>query len=287
MPKKKNLLIVIIATAIIVFCLIAGIYILRYRQKPVTQSLPSVITTPILTHSPCLQDNEKAVDSWGEFYGPKPKDQTEGRMFIAVRDKDTKETKYEFFIDDVERTAFSTEVHKCGVYVARMFNYDSKKLEYLPGFRAELWKYQYNGKGEKILTLRYKDEKGVDRFLWRSFFRIDYGDPENYLALFRSQYNDPFEDPDYAIVIKDLKTMEDVFEIKLRDLIEKYQIGPGDFDDSWSWSRGFGSGDFQKGCFHFQITNFEGEVFVFRVIRGTWQLIYCKKDAFSCPCTIP
>lgn len=139
----------------------------------------------------------------------------------------------------------------------RQFNYDYEGDIPLPNYTTELWRYNYTSRGEKILKL-LKPENAPDNF--SSDFRID--DTETYLALVRSWVGDP----EYALVIKNLKAGEDIFELRLEDLIEKYQFEPGIFE-AMDWHRNY---------FRFQIDNPQNSSF--RLIKDTWKIIDCRKE---------
>lgn len=66
-------------------------------------------------------------------------------------------------IPNVTTSYHSIELHLCGTYVMRQFNFDYKKMEALEGFERAIWKYGYFSKrGEKIIDLASKASFNTD-----------------------------------------------------------------------------------------------------------------------------
>ena len=141
-----------------------------------------------------------------------------------------------------ENHVHAVETHKCGVYVIRKFSGTS-----------ELWHYDYNGNGKKAFL--FSDYKNIS-VSFGSNFRID--DTETYLTLVRSWYGDE----NHALVIKDLKTMKDVYVITLKELMEKYGVEPGTIQLS-SW---------YENIFKFEIIFPSKKNPWFRLYGDTWKL---------------
>ena len=168
-----------------------------------------------------------------------------GRATITTHDSKTQGRQ--FSVQDVMlHTYHPVEVRQCGVYVIREFNYDFKRSEPLPGFRVELWRYEYPGRGERLLDLAgYAPEaRGAAVVSYSYDFRID--SQERYLVLARGYLGSP----DFAIVIKDLKTLEDVFVFPIAEVAKKNPdiIGDVGFYQGWSKDSRYFWADFFGGA---------------------------------------
>ena len=169
-----------------------------------------------ITRSPCLLENEFADYQIDERYAKEIKI-PKIPLVISVRDKNTKQEKFSFQIDNASKAVHALEMYKCNIYVIRVFNFDEKRGVPLPDYRTELWRFYYNGSGEKLIDL-FKKEGAPDNY--GQNFRID--PTETYLVLERSYLGNP----NYALVIKSLETKEDVFVLTLDELIRKYFVTP-------------------------------------------------------------
>ncbi len=194
-----------------------GVYFWSFfKQIPNDQSSDNQIVEQKEIHLPCLSDDEYADYlrvRIGSFVPSAP-------LTVLIKDKNTENEKIRFNISDVrpsEAWPLNNHMFKCGFYVVRGFNFNLENLKTLPDFRKEIWKYQYNGNGDNILTLSYKDENGLDRFLYSDDFRID--ETETNIALIKGWYGEPEE---HALVIKDLETMEDKYVVTLKELMDRY-----------------------------------------------------------------
>lgn len=149
-------------------------------------------------------------------------------VVISIKDKETKEEKYSFQIENADLKHYHPmELHRCGVYITRKFNYDYKKSKQDPGYREELWKYNYNGNGEMIILLTEKPKEYISYY--SNDFRIDLA--EKYIV-FKHGY---LGKDDYALIIKNLKTKEDMFVFSIQEMIDKYPNLVGSIRlDSWS-----------------------------------------------------
>ena len=212
-----------------------------------------------ITHSVCLSDDEIAT------YEIEEKEEGGGKAKIFIENKNNKKI-FSFQIDISNSNHYHPiELYKCGVYTIRTFDYDYQKKIPLENYRRELWRYNYNGKGETLITSYAK--WSFEEIL--GDFRID--PTEFYVFLIRSCLGQP----DYAIVIKDLKTKEDVFVLTLDEILEQYSdvqagsFGLGIFtpDNKYYW------GDIYIGAY---------ETAYYRIEMGTWKI-----DILSMPPGLP
>jgi len=155
-------------------------------------------------HNLCLADDEQVE------YQIEEKKDSPSSAIVYIKEKDSNKQIFKFQIENIiPNHYYPYEAHKCGIYLVREFNYDYIKGKTLPDFRMEVWRYTYNGVGEKLVE--------------ESDFRVD--STETYLVLEQSYLGQP----DYAIVIKSLKSsnLKDTFVLKYDDLINKYSAPQG------------------------------------------------------------
>lgn len=126
---------------------------------------------------------------------------------------------FNFNISNVPKSGDPPEIRKCGIYVRKFFK-DSPR-------RYEAWKYDYSGRGERMMVLDAFDRYGASMGAssnadYQPLFKID--ETETYVALVRSWYGEPEK---HALVIKNLKTLDDVYVMTARELRERYGIDLG------------------------------------------------------------
>lgn len=167
----------------------------------------------IVQQSKCLSDNEVAtypLEVGFEKYGFLAEST---KTKISIKDKASGNEKSSFEITDVLYSGTPIEIHKCAVYVQKEF--DVKK----PTWRREIWRYAYDGKGEKLFTIAEYNEKKEKVFYYSSDFRAS--NDERYMVLRK------VVDPDNGIgyfVFKDLNYEKDIFSLPLSD-IASYNFG--------------------------------------------------------------
>ena len=162
----------------------------------------------------CLADDEIASYLLSKEY-PSEAKVPQSPIVIQVADKDTGKEKFSFQIDDTESVHHhSVELHECWVYVMRTFNYDPKKSKQDPGYKKELWKYDYNGDGKMIVLLAEKPKEFISYYSYD--FRVD--STEKYIVLEKGYLGKD----DYALVIKNLETKEDIFVLPIKEITDKY-----------------------------------------------------------------
>ncbi|HAZ03916.1 MAG TPA: hypothetical protein DCY97_17355 [Marinilabiliales bacterium] len=157
----------------------------------------------IQKHQPCLSEDEFAE------YNISKKAENDGIADITVKEKMTNEEIFKFRIEISDSNHYHPiEMHQCGVYAIRTFGYDYKNKKNLEDYRRELWLYNYNGDGNSLLS---------DSAVWSyqnilGDFRIS--PDERYLVLQKAY----FGSPDYAIVIKNIKTLDDIFVLPMLEI---------------------------------------------------------------------
>ena len=146
-----------------------------------------------------------------------------GVLQVFIKDLESNLGKFNFNIDDVSKGGHAVQMYECSVYVARVFNYDDEKGVPLPDYRTELWRFRYDGAGEKLIDL-FKKEGEPDNY--SKAFVVD--STESYIALVRSY----FGNPNHAIVIKNLLDVEgdDAFILTLQEVINEYPQVAGSFN---------------------------------------------------------
>ncbi len=245
---KKSFIIVII----IVFLFLISIGVYFYLIKRPGQNLPE--NQQKITHPPCLGDDEVAVF---QFHG-KQVTATAADVIIKNKNKITDKELFRFQVDDLVPHYYSYEFHKCGVYVIRQFNYNIKTRRATPYYRIELWRYDYDGKGEKVLLFSETDEKGNYTSYFDDDFRID--PLEIYAALVRSYRGHP----DFALVIRNFSVAIDNFTLLYNELTAENRFISGVYGlKKWT----------NKGDY-FWADLFEGanvNAFI-RIERDTWKV---------------
>jgi hypothetical protein len=243
--KKKG---IFIRSLILIFVIAIGVLIvesvgyLYFEHKTPTSGPSVVIPTPTIpavatpqqktvlqptthptsaqssiNHTQCLSDNEYA--DWSKNRIEKDGSST-GE--IDIYDKESKNKRISFELKNVMESGNFVDFKKCDFYVLRIFDYGTI------GGGVELWRYQYDGSGKKLMSLG--DTNGVGTFgddifigpLYSFDFHIDTA--EKYLGLERG-YMGGSED---LIVIKDLRTLQDIFTVDLAKVRKDYNM-PFDF----------------------------------------------------------
>lgn len=176
--------------------------------------------------SDCLKDNEHAEHSL-----------TDSSATITLKDKSTDTEISSFVIKDIiDNHYHPLEIHKCGVYTFKTFNYNISNIpaSQIENFQIELWKYNYAGQGEKKILLTEQVSYAYKRY-YDQDFRVSPN--EKYIAL-ESGYLGADK---YYLVIKDLSTLEDVFVLDIVDLYNKdpERIGTIGFNEWTKDSRYF------------------------------------------------
>lgn len=220
----------------------------------------------------CLKDDEVASYE-------NDKSDYVGKIKIVVKNKINNKIVSNFQIDNVPlRNAHLIDLRECSLYVLKSFNFDYKASKTLAGFSRELWRYSYNGAGSKILILSGESETGVPdaagisgkfyTFNYSFDFGVDIN--ERYLVLEKSYLGQD----DYALVIKDLNTKQDLLVLNLKDILAKYpDVIPGSFGlGSWTKDGKYLYGDLFQGAL---------STAYYRIEAETW-----KTDIFAAPSDI-
>jgi hypothetical protein len=156
-------------------------------------------------------------------------------VVVSIKNSISDEIRYSFTINNFVQSSLA--VHKCGIYVLRDFDRES------PNYREELWKYDYNGKGNNLFLLFAFLNNQPQGILYNGFIiSLD----EKYLVLEKSYLGKD----DYALVIKDLETNEDLFVFKLKDILaQNKEILPGSISlGGWTKDGKYLRGDIFDGA---------------------------------------
>lgn len=232
--------------------------------------LKKEIITPKLTlknqeneteHLLCLSESEQA-DFKIERLGKYPSvEYDKGFIEVVVKEVDTYKETSRFKIDNVINPSHyhPAEIHKCGVYVIRVFNYDPSKTKQDPGYKNELWKYDYNGNGKPIILFSEKSKEFISYY--SPDFRIDPN--ENFLVLEKAYLGRK----DYSLVIKNLNNKENIFVLSAKEITEQHQNIVGNFnmrewtkDSRYFWGDIF-VGAYVKGFFRIDTFNWKTDIF--------------------------
>ncbi|MCK4553951.1 hypothetical protein KAU19_03235 [Candidatus Parcubacteria bacterium] len=206
------------------------------NQEQSVKDINQVATTTIIEWR-CLSDDEEAgfYNRFDKFVFAQTEIPKEYPFEVIVRDKKNKVEKNRIIIDNIKENYHPIEIHKCGIYVIRQFNYNNKKRKQNPGYREEFWCYDYSGNGESLILLAEKPKEFISYY--STDFRVSTN--EKYVVLEHGYHGKD----DYSLIIKDLNTKEDIFILKLSDIIEKYPDVIGSFgmlywkeDDKYFWA---------------------------------------------------
>ncbi len=267
--NRRNIILIIIFLFLIVIVegSIYYLYFFDKKEAPIISIQPKNENQEGKTKlPPCLTEDER-TDFKVERLGKYPSiEYDKGFVEVVVKKVDTGEEITKFRIDDIVSPSHyhPIEIHKCGVYILRGFNFDYEKFKPLPGFRRELWKYNYGGKGGNILIMAEENKTGESVVYYNYDFRID--PRETYVVLEKNYLGHS----DYAFVIKNLHTKEDVFVLPLKDIINNYP----------SFMGSFGMNEWTKDGKYFWGNIFDGAnvLAFFRIEAGAW-----KWEIFSTP----
>lgn len=244
MIKKKEIMLIIIIIALLI--IISGFLSYHFYFLSKVSPPPGK-----LNHPPCLSDDEIAK------YEIIKRQNEVSLANIFIENKEKKEL-FKFQIElPIPDHYHPIEFHKCGVYATRSFNYDYLKKQALANYKIELWRYYYNGEGEPLIFLSGPiSGSGIG-----TDFRVDPA--ENYVFLERSYLGHP----DYALVVKNLETKEDVLSLSLKDITDKHpslvgSIGLREWTKNgrYFWNDIF-VGAYILGFFRIDTTNWKVEIF--------------------------
>jgi len=263
---QKKFLIITLAPLVFLIAIGTLFYFLRYKTK-------NEIINPISPPLMCLNENQQA-DFKIERLGKYPSvEYNKGFAEIIVKNKITNSEIRRFKIDDIIDPSHShpIELHQCGVYIIKEFNFDRSSYKALPGFRVEIWRYDYTGNGRVLVVLAEENETGIPDsagvpgkhyvFYYSYDFRIDPN--EKYIVLERGYLGKD----DYALVIKDLSTKQDIFMLPIKSIAEQYPDRVGNFgmlewsqDGRYFWGRIF-DGAYSLAYFRVEASSWKADIF--------------------------
>jgi hypothetical protein len=260
--NRKNIILIIIFTALIFTLFGSGIYyFIKIKKETQTSELITESKKNEKEHQHCLNEDER-VDFKIERLGKYPSlEYDRGFIEVVVKDLNTGKETAKFIIDEIISPSHyhPIEIHKCGVYVIRVFNYDPQKTKQEPGYRKELWKYEYNGDSQILILFAEKTKEFVSYY--SPDFRI--GPLETYIVLEKGYLGKE----DYSLVIKDLKTKEDIFTLSMKEIVKQYSNIVGVFDmlewtkDSKYFWGSISEGAYVHGYFRIDTTNWKTDIF--------------------------
>ncbi len=217
----------------------AGIYYFIFNKS----AKQNFVETKI-THSECLSNSETVdyTTNWERYVGS---------VDMIIKNKESNKEIFRFTIDSILSAGLWVQPRKCGVYILRIFNYNPTDIiKSASENKYEIWCYSYNGEGRSLLPLSSKD--------FNLEFSVDFS--EVYLALIRGYLGRM----DFATVIKEIKTGEDVFLLRQEDIINRYPDLEGVFGlKGWTKDSHYFWGDLFYGAPVFGF---------FRIERDTWKV---------------
>lgn len=217
--------------------IIASVLVTVTMERPIVttqQTLP-------IQNTVCLADNEDVS------YEIEKKENEVSKVYITISDKNTNQKKYTLNKElPVPGHYHPLEIHKCGIYMTRSFNYDYKNKKALPNYRMELWKYGYDNKSELIVLLDENiiGQTNIYKYYFGLDFRVSFN--EKYIVLIKSYLGQS----DYSIVIKDLNSKKDMFTLLASDIIKTNPNLIGSFGmNKWSEDSRYFWGDIFEGAY--------------------------------------
>jgi len=205
--------------------------------------------------SKCLDEQSTALYKTEKKEGPL------AEVVVSVNDKSTGKELSSFRIENVFKTSTSIELHPCSIYVIRFFNYDPRETKQETGFKAELWKYAYNGQGVNSLLLSEKMTDGTVKGDYSYDFRVDTS--EKYIVL----ENGYLSQDNYSLVVKHLETKEDVFILSAKEISKQHPTIAGNFnmrewseDGKYFWGNIF-DGAYVLAYFRIDTSRWETDIF--------------------------
>ncbi|MBU4224016.1 hypothetical protein KJ934_02240 [Patescibacteria group bacterium] len=209
----------------------------------------------------CLSEDEQAefkINHLGEYPSV---EYDKGFVEVVVKELSSDKEIIRFKINNIISPSHyhPVEIHQCGVYVIRTFNYDPKKTKQEPGYKNELWIYNYNGRGEPLILLAEKPKEFI------SYYSPDFrvSPAESYIVLEKGYSGKD----DYSLVIKNLNTKEDIFTLPSKELQRMNSNFIGVFD-MLEWSEDgqyfWGSvsdGAYVNGYFRIDTQNWKTDIY--------------------------
>jgi len=213
MNRRNTILIVIFV--ILIFTVLGGGTYYFFKKEIITSKTITKNQENKTKHPLCLSESKQA-DFKVERLGKYPSvEYNKGFIEIVVKEITTDKEITKFKIDDINPDlAHSLEIHKCGIYVLKGSNFNEFKSWYE---KYGIWYYTYNGEGKVLISNKDYHPYSLD-------FRINLN--EKYIVLERGYLGLD----DYALVIKDLKTKEDIFELLIKNIVKQYPNIIGNFD---------------------------------------------------------
>lgn len=226
--------------------------------------------TNTISRSTCLGDSEFVDYTIDKKYATEIRIPT-SPVTVFIREKESNRVKWSFVINNIVQ--IPPKIFKCSIYITRKLDTNSSG-----SFRDELWQYDYSGNGIRVFTLAVFKNKKTESTTYSQVFNID--PQEKYLTLERSYLGRS----DYGLVIKDLKTLNDLFILtheKIREMDPSVSLGiiangiqRGGLDiGRWTSDNRFLWGTMFNGAL---------DTAYFRIEMGTW-----KTEVFSPPPDIP
>jgi len=249
----RKFFIIIVALSFLVL-VSGGVYFYFFRKpSQLTQNSPETK----IAHSPCLGDDEVAN------YKINKKGVINADIVIDIVDKTDSVVVFSFNIDGVFKSYHPIELYRCGVYVMKMFNYDVDKIKQEEGFRIELWKYNYSGKGEPLTLLAEKPKEFTASY--DADFRVD--PMEVYIALVQSYSKIP---ENIGYYFKNQQTHKDSFTLPYSSILKINPSLEGYLGlENWTKSGSYFWEDISAGAFRLGFV---------RIKRDSWEY-----DVLSAP----
>ena len=263
---RRNFIIGGILVAIIMV-IVGSVYFLSPKKIPKSEEVKK--EEVFEKHTECLGENEQA-DFKVERLGKYPSvEYDKGFIEIMVKKLTSDKKITGFKIDNIINPSHyhPAEIHKCGIYVIREFNYSPKTRRSTLNYSNDLWKYNYKNEGMEILKFSFTDSSGKYNSFYNDDFRID--STENYVVLERGYLGKD----DYSLVVKNLETKEDIFVLSANEIQKRNPNLAGGFDmREWSKDGRYFWGDIFDGAYvnaYFRIDTQNWKPDIYEALDGT------------------
>jgi hypothetical protein len=249
--KRWKIIVFLLVIFLLFVGILAAVYIFRRSIAPKSISEPQLVSTntpdsiqpagevtnvlvpdqsedtdsapAVLNHPTCLQEGETA--KW-----VKVNEKSSDGIFKVIISDDKNSPKGEVTLDVWRTHRDPIELRSCGMYAIRRLNYDSTKTKQGPGYRVELWKYQYDGSGKKILLLQEVKQDGKFILYYNADFRVS--PEEKYIALEKGYTGQE----GHGLIIMNPDNLKDIFYYDVHALSASGIVRPFGGLNLLSWS---------------------------------------------------
>lgn len=195
-----------------------ALYYLKYKhnskQNDIVQNIKTDIENQSISRLKCLGDVilvdvDDTINEYPVGYV--------GDMKVDVLINSIKKT---IIVNDVKLNSLGSTFTKakCHFYTTKFKNVARKPNDV--GYDASLWRYTYDGEGEKVLDFTRRNDEYNSFFIYNLGYSVDPN--ERFIVLSHGFMSGGDEYKDILLYVKDLKTLKDIAVVDLKnDVFEK------------------------------------------------------------------